>query len=213
MFRNAILALAALTGVLSPAALADGITTTREVIQDRRAKPKRTCQRTGAVDIRLAAVGVRRTPILQLPRFETQVNPLSGFEIQPEAWLDPTEERADFEPVDWWTDATPALRLRAQSGDVLFHAFFPPGPKSVAALNQPDQLSQIEKIRPRGRAAIVNHVWLLVSGQAYRMHIDAGATTEQLTEFALTSGTTVGYCTSRIRWEKDGTVRHLKAKY
>ena len=202
-----------LAGLATPSAQAEGITTTREVIQDRRTKPLRTCQRTGAIDVRLGAIGVRRTPVLQVPRFQTMVNALTGFEVQPEAWLDPTEETLDSEPVDWWTHATPVLRLRAQSGDVLFHAFFPPGPKSVAVINGSEQLAEIQKIRPKHRVAVVNHIWLLVSGQAYRMHNAAGASTEALTELALTTGTTVGYCTSRIQWEKDGTIRDLKARY
>jgi hypothetical protein len=203
--------LSALT--LSTTAMADGIVTTREIIQDKRTKPARTCQRTGAIPVRLGAIGVRRTPLFQVPTFTTQVEPLTGLELRPEAWLDPTVEQAGSQPVDWWTHATPALRLRAQSGDVLFHAFFPPGPATVATINNAEQLGRIQEIRPRNKVAIVNHIWLLVSGQALRMHQEAGATEAELTELALSTGTTVGYCSSRIQWEKDRTVGALKAKY
>lgn len=199
--------------MMSTTAMADGIVTTREIIQDKRTKPVRTCQRTGAIPVRLGAVGIRRTPLFQVPSFTTQVEPLTGLDLRPEAWLDPTVEQEGSEPVDWWTHATPALRLRAQSGDVLFHAFFPPGPATVATINNSEQLGEIQKIRPRHKTAIVNHIWLLVSGQALRMQQEAGDTEAELTELALSTGTTVAYCTSRIQWEKDRTVKALKAKY
>ncbi len=201
MLTNVFLGLAMLIGTTLSEAHADGIVTTREIIQDKRIKPFRTCQRTGAVDVRLGAIGIRSKPLLHVAQFQTVVNPLTGFEIRPEAWLDPTDGTEEAEPVDWWSDATPVLRLRAQSGDVLFHAFFPPGPKTVATINGSEQFAEVQAIRPRNKVAIVNHIWLLVSGQAYRMHKEAGATEQELTDLAINSGTTVAYCTSRIQWE------------